>query len=453
MPRKSGLFRRWFGRRITSHDGFALLSITLIIGLVLAYMAVMVDSQTTLNRAMRQLEQDLSAEQLAEAGMHHAFHCIRADYGVSCDNVGELYLGETNTAFGDGNFTTTVTGSGDTRTVTAVGTSAIGRSFTVRAEISLAPNVTATPGFDHAIQAGDLGVVIENNAEVDGAPIYSDADVECGNNAEINYPIFVTRPGGEIYNCDDLPEAHADVIRKSDIDGDAYYRSAADFIQSSASGHQYPDSPTPTELPLPSFDLDAWHALALKGGTVIGDYQPADGTTLGPVHVRGDLHLEENVAVTVTGPIWVEGDVELDQNSSLTLHAAYGAASSVLLADTPDNRLTGGYVSVENNVELNGSGTDGSYLLVVSANSSTDDDEPAIAIANNAAGAIFYAPFGGVRLQNNARAVATVGRRVYIDQRAEIDYDNHDRTPSDMVNATSAVGSWLMRPGSWREIK
>jgi len=46
-------------------------------------------------------------------------------------------------------------------------------------------------------------------------------------------------------------------------------------------------APTPPPPALPTFDLDFWRSEALLGGTISGDYYPADGESLGPVVIDG----------------------------------------------------------------------------------------------------------------------------------------------------------------------
>lgn len=435
--------------------GFALIATTILLGIILTLSVSLLDFSLNAQRTSKYVEQTTDAVLLAEAGIHKAIYCLKATSGTNCGgSYGAGYTGESNVGFGTGKFTVTVSGAGASKTITATGTSAGGVTQTIRTQASTDAPSQSQPGFDYAVQASDLGVQLENNAEVNNGVVYTDSDVTCGNNAEVNYDIFVSKVGGKIDNCDGVIDAHADKVLNSQVLGDAFYKNdPADVAGTSVAGTKFANQATPAPLTMPVFDKAFWENVAESGGILYGDQSPADGDTLGPIKIAGDLTLNNNVDVIVNGPIWVAGNITMSNNTSFALAAGFGPSSGVIIADDPADAVNGGIIDISNNSAIVGSGTDGSYILMYSANTRTSDASPAIKVANNADGGIFFAPNGSIRIHNNGSAVAAVARRVYLDNNATINYDNTGATPSTMSIATVAGGIWRFLQGVWRQFK
>ncbi|OGL74021.1 hypothetical protein A3C96_00690 [Candidatus Uhrbacteria bacterium RIFCSPHIGHO2_02_FULL_60_10] len=437
------------------HRGFALLSAALLLILVMAFGMTVVNFSMTTSRSNKVAQLRLTAEQIAEAGVNRAVACLNAVSGANCGGFfGTAYPGEVDVTFGGGSFTTIVTGSGELRSVISVGLPASGPARTVQTDVTRDPIYAAATNFDFALQAGDAGVIFQNGADINDGSIWSNADVLCGNNSDIDQDVYVAKPDGVIDNCRLNGDAHADRILNSTIQGDAWYRShPADFLHSSAEGVEHRNSATPESKPLPTVDYPFWRRSAEEGGLIVGDFAPGDNSTLGPVKITGNLILNNGVDVTMTGPIWVVGNVTMTQNSSLTLHPGYDNNSSVLLADNPVDNSAGGAVLLENNVVIRGSGQPNSFVYVISTNNSLSDTLPALQVSNNAEGGIFLAPNGVARLNNNAAVTIVAGRRVYLDQNSDVYYRHGGYDPSQTSLSTVTGDRWRLKPGTWREIR
>ncbi len=435
--------------------GFALIVTTVLLGVVIAVSVTLLDMSLSMQRTSKTVERTYDATLLAEAGIQKAIYCLKADAGANCGGAyGPSYAGESNVGFGAGKFSVSVTGTGSARSITATGQAPGGYTQTIATQVSLDAPSRSQPGFDYAVQASDLGVQLENNAEVNNGVVRTDSDVVCGNNAEVNYDIYVSRAGGKIDNCKGVIDAHADQVLNSKVLGSAYYRNdPADISGTAVSGAKHPNQATPVGQTLPTFDKAFWENVAESGVVVYGDYSPADNSTLGPIKIVGNLTLSNNVDVIVNGPIWVVGNITMSNNASFTLAPGFGPSSGVIIADNPADTANSGIIDISNNAFISGSGTDGSYVLMYSSNTSTADSSPAIKVANNAAGGIFYAPDGAVRIYNNGSAVAAVARRVYLDNNAAINYDNAGTTPSSMTIAQVAGGVWRFLQGAWHQFK
>ncbi|KPJ84878.1 hypothetical protein AMJ57_05195 [Parcubacteria bacterium SG8_24] len=429
----------------TARDrGLALISTTVVMTVAFSLAVSLISFMLTSRQAAVRFEAKINSLQEAEAGIQKALFCLNTDTGAPCGGTfGTGYVGESDHSFNGGEFTVTVTGTGDRRLITSTGSAMPGQKTTVMAEAVMATQPYTETHFDFALLVTDQ-VGLDNNAVVDNGPIHSAADVECGNNVDILSDVIVSKIGGRIYNCDIGGDAHADELNKVDAGGDCYWRT--DFINTACGGTVYPDEPTPPPPALPTFDLDFWRSEALLGGTISGDYYPADGESLGPVVIDGKLILDNNVDVIMTGPIWVMDEFEMVNNATITLDPSFGEMSSVIFADHPTENL--GRIKIDNNAQLNGSGQPGSYILMVS----TMADDTAIEVKNNAAGAVFLALEGGVKIDNNASLVAVAGRKVFMKNNAEITYDPDSLPQGLTLQTAGGSGYWELIPGTWREI-
>jgi hypothetical protein len=132
----------------------------------------------------------------------------------------------------------------------------------------------------------------------------------------------------------------------------------------------------------------------------------------------------------------VEGNVTVSNNATVRLSASYGTSEGVIVSD--------GIINIENNAEFAGSGSTGSYLMVLSTSSSSS----AITLSNNGGAVILYAANGTVNLANNAGAKALNGKQINLNNNAVIVYDS-GLVNSNFVNGPS--GGWGIT--SWKEVK
>lgn len=431
--------------------GFAVIATTLILSIAFAFAVILLDVVLTGRQAGRSLSETLSAGQAAEAGVHKAIYCLNATAGTNCGGTyGTSYAGEANVAFGGGTFTTTLSGSGTLKTVTSTGYTNAGRKAIIIADLTNVPNED-TPGFSYALQSGAGGAHMENNSTINGT-IYSSGDVDCqSTNAVITGDAYSSKVGGKIEKCRTNFHSHADKILDGKVDGNAYYAvDPTDIAGTTVTGTKYSGQATPADAPLPSIDLDFWRDSAEDGGIIYGDYHPADLSDLGPVKIVGDLIMDNNVDITVKGPIWVVGDILTGNNSTFTLDSSFGSYSTAILADDQSDLANSGKIDITNNTGIFGTGDPQSHLLFMTTNTSTVDTAPALSVANNASGAVFYAMSGTLRLQNGAGAKSLAGYRLFIDQNATITYVASDFTGSF---SNSPGGTFRLKEGTWREAK
>jgi len=432
--------------------GFTAVTIAIFVTLILAFALTMMSLSMSTRKVETSQQYSVDAAQIADAGIQKSIFCLNAMSGTNCGGTfGANYSGETNVPFGGGTFTSLVSGSGAVRTITVTATTATGLVRKVVTDLTTIPPTDGT-GFSYALQSGDGGAYMENNSAISGT-IYSNSDVVCQTaNAHVTGDAYVTKPGGKIDHCWVSYQAHADKILSSKVDGDAYYKDdPADISGTTVPvGHKHSGSTTPTPADLPSVNLEFWHESATAGGTISGNYAPADNSTLGPVEIDGDLTMNNNVDITIKGPVWVRGNITTGNNCSFTLDSSFGSYSTVILADDPDDLADHGIINISNGTGIYGSGDPKSHILFISTNTSIDDANPALLVANNASGAVFLATSGVLKLDNNAGAKSLAGYRLYLRQNATVTYAESEFT-GQFSNSPGLT--WHTSAGTWREIR
>lgn len=195
--------------------------------------------------------------------------------------------------------------------------------------------------------------------------------------------------------------------------------------------------PDPAQVPMPISDQNIldWKTEAEAGGVHSGNYILNDDSgSLGPKKIVGNLSISNNAILTVEGTLWITGNMIVDNNATINLSSAYGSSEGVIIVD--------GTVSIGNNSIFNGSGIDGSYLMVLSTSTSTS----AITLSNNGGAVILYAAYGTVNLANNADAKSLNGKFIHLSNNATVTYDS-GLANANFVNGPS--GGWEI--GGWKE--
>lgn len=193
----------------------------------------------------------------------------------------------------------------------------------------------------------------------------------------------------------------------------------------------------PVEISMPISDQNIldWKDEALAGGTYTGNYSLSGSNgNIGPKKISGDLMVQNNATLTVNGTLWITGNVNISNNATVKLASGYGSSEGVIIVD--------GTVSIGNNANFQGSGTSGSYVMILT----TSNSSGAINLQNNAGAVILYAANGTINVSNNAGARSLTGYSVNLSNNAVITYD------SGLANSnfsSGPSGSWNV--SSWKE--
>lgn len=206
----------------------------------------------------------------------------------------------------------------------------------------------------------------------------------------------------------------------------------------------------PKEMPIPEYVLDGWETNAENGGTYDGPcpYKPANGTSLGPIKIPCDVEINGTKTVTLTGRVWITGDLDIKNSAVLKLDPSYNDKSEVVIAHDPNDPAGNGKIAVQNSAQILGSGSNGSYIMVVSRNNSaeTGGDETAIDIKNSSSASIYYAPHGKVVAQNASQDVhlkTVTAWQLELKNSASVEYEE------DLAEVKIPYDQWIIT--SWGE--
>ena len=198
-------------------------------------------------------------------------------------------------------------------------------------------------------------------------------------------------------------------------------------------------------LPISEAQIDVWESEAEVGG-VVGDQIYSSGTrNLGPKKINGDLILSNTAEIVVTGTLWITGEIRLSNSAILRLDPSYGGSSGVIIAGI-DESATTGYIEIANSAQVLGSGSLGSYIMLLSQKEGTGSD--AIKTSNSSAAAILYAGEGQIEISNSAALKEITAYKLEINNSATVTYE------SGLANSNFSSG-----PGggyeilSWKEIE
>lgn len=232
--------------------------------------------------------------------------------------------------------------------------------------------------------------------------------------------------------------AHANTLSGDTIDGDGYYQTKTG---TTIGGTAYANSadPGPQDMPISEGQIDQFRSDGEAGGTITGDVSLINGasSSLGPKKIAGNLTISNNGHLTLNGTLYVQGNLDVSNNGIVSLAPGYGENSGVIIVD--------GTVNIDNNTTFTNSGTPGSYILVLT----TDSSASAMTLSNNGAAAIFYAANGTTTISNNASLKEVTAFQLSLANNASVQYESGLAD----VNFSSGPGaSWILKAGSTREI-
>ena len=239
-----------------------------------------------------------------------------------------------------------------------------------------------------------------------------------------------------------IGDAWANIVNNVDVAGNLYCKSGSG--NNKACDTSQPD-PVAQPFPISEGNIMQWKSEAESGSTIEGDYTINDTTAiLGPVKINGNLTVTNNTTLTINGTVWVTGNISITNNVVIRMSAGYGDASAAVVTD--------GRISLSNNVEFYGSGTQGSYIMLLSTSdcpvSPSCGGSDAITIGNNVGAVILNAQKGTISFSNNASAKEAVGNKISLSNNAVISYE----TGLANVNfASGPSGGWDIV--SWKEVE
>lgn len=365
---------------------------------------------------------------LSESGAEDAYFRLKNAKPISSSTVLAL----------DGNTTTTtIIDSGyNEKTISSLGDV---DSRQRKSELVLSAGDGAS--FSYGIQTGTGGFVIGNSV-IEGS-VYSNGTIVSTNlNARITGSAFAA--GGLI---DDLN------IGTAGEGGDAW---AAQVVDSTVIGNLYcimdngsnnkacdiskGGSPPEASMPITQEMIDLWKSHTAddihEGNLII-----SEPTAMGGKRITGNFTI--NADLTITDTIYVLGTIYTANGVNIYLSPSYGATLGILLTDSP--------VNLSNNVQFYGSGSEGSYIMLLTTSSCPTtgcSSTNALEIANNVGAVILSAQNGTANIKNNINLNELVAKRIVIGNNATITY------LSGLANASftsGPSGGWNIQ--SWKEVE
>ena len=347
------------------------------------------------------------------------------------------------------------------------------RSVQVQATIGI-----TTIGFNYGVQVGNGGLEMSNSAKIIGN-VYSNSNIVGTNSARIQ-GTAIAAGTSRIDGMDVDNNAQARTIRgSSNITGNATVSAlqsstvtgnvVADSISSctiggtaiydtrsscSVGGATTTPNPNPypqaSVLPLPISEaqIATWENEAAAGGAVGNQIFSSGTRNLGPKKINGDLILSNTAELVVTGTLWVTGEVRLSNSAILRLSSGFGSQSGAVVAGINEDS-SAGYIEISNSAQVLGSGTTGSYILMLSQREGVgstaikQDNNPGTPILH----AILYAGEGMIEIANSAAMKEITAEKLKISNSATVTYESG---LADANFSSGPSGGWEVLDGTWQ---
>ncbi|MBX4187759.1 MAG: hypothetical protein KW793_01325 [Candidatus Doudnabacteria bacterium] len=463
MINKQNLIRKYSsGQVMILTIVFSAILLSLMAGLIGYWMTQIAHHRQSLART--------KALNIAEAGVEMALWKLNNQPG---------YNGEVSTFYGEGEYNVTITElSSTTKLVRADAFVPNATSPRGKRSVQLTLVIgTTNVGFNYGVQVGDGGLEMANSSQVVGN-VYSDGDIIGTNSARIQGTAIAA--GTSIIDgmdVDNNAQAHtirnnssimgnatvsvlqnstvggnlqADSISSCTVGGSAVYDTRTsctiDGTATSPNPNAYFQAPV-VPLPITEEQIDGWEDDAESGGSIGTQSFSSGSRSLGPVKINGDLILSNTAELIITGTIWVTGQLSILNQSILKLSPGYGGLSGMVLVGT-DESPTEGFIDISNNTEILGSGTAGSYLMLLSQK----EGFASTAIRNNNTGvaAILYAGEGTIELGNSAAMKEVTAGKLVVANTSTVTYETG---LANTAFTSGPGGGWEVMDGTWQLVQ
>lgn len=209
-------------------------------------------------------------------------------------------------------------------------------------------------------------------------------------------------------------------------------------------------SSTPTTLPFPfsTSDIQGWKDEATAGGTYSGNLtlDNIDATSTSALKINGNLTITDAARMTISGTLYVTGNLSVQGDTDLILNSSVGSGSLVVVVD--------GTANIGNAANVSGSGTAGSYMVIVSTSncggSSSCSGTPAVRLSGAAGAVVLLAPNGQVTFDGSASAKAVAAYKMSLTGATTLNYESG--LSSIDFGGTGGGGGSTWITDTWKEI-
>jgi hypothetical protein len=376
---------------------FLAVSLVLIFGMATPVLKQQAVARNTLNSQTSYF--------LAEAGMEDVVYRLKSGMPVSpIESINTI----------GGNIDIVVTDTIDGKEIVATGDS---QNILRKLETGLIFGDGVS--FHFGILVGAGGFTLSNNAGVNGN-IFSNSSISGSNGAFVTgSAVAVGTINSMIVGTGTTGDAHAPTVTNSTIRGSLYCQTGSGNNKTCNTSLS---NPTPNNFPISDQEILDWKDAAAAGGTIGGQTLSGTNNELGPVKINGNLTLSNTSTLTLNGTVWITGNLAVSNDATVRLDSLYGSSGGMIIVD--------GVSTLSNGSQFEGSGTSGSYIMLLSTNNTGN----AIVLSNNAEAVILYAPNGTVQLSNNANVKQITAKTISLSNNAIIDYEQ------GLTNATFSSG-------------
>lgn len=235
-------------------------------------------------------------------------------------------------------------------------------------------------------------------------------------------------------------DAWAHEVNNSNVSGTIYCQAASGNNKACDTSR-----PDPVQQPYPVSDgnIADWKSQATAGGVTNGSlsYGGDDEDTLGPQKIVGNLSVGSGAILEITGIVYVTGNVSVSGGGIIRLGSSYGENSGVIVAD--------GRISITGGGQVEGSGTSGSYLMMVTTSTCPTDcgGQPAIHASGGTGAVILNAQEGTIQFSGGAQAKQATGKTIEMSGGTTIHYETGI---ADMTFSSGPSGGWSLL--DWQEL-
>jgi len=305
--------------------------------------------------------------------------------------------------------------------------------------------------FNYGVQSGSGGLTLANSSSIVGN-VYSNGSVS-GDGNYIYGTVVSAGESGLINNIHATGTVKAHSIQNSVVDKDAYYGCDSCISNTTVGGESYSDSadPPPKSFAISDDIIDGWE-IAAESGTIVN----CSGTreirntevTIGPTKYTCNLTIKGST-VTLAGPVWATGNIYFDTGSIIRVATTSGRKSEVMIADLPSDRTTSSKIIIGQTTTFQNSGTNGSYVGLISRNRSAEDggSVKAIDLGQSATGdVLLYTNHGLVSIGQSSNLKEVTGYKIELANSAQVVYQTG---VADPIFDTGPGGTWNIY--DWRE--
>ena len=308
-------------------------------------------------------------------------------------------------------------------------------------ERSVAVRVETADGvsFSYGVYVGSGGLTMSGSTRITGN-VYSNGPITGNSSSYITGSAISAGPTGSITGGGQWNQfrigtvsgtAQAHTVFGTNVTGALYCQTGTQ--NNKACNTTLPDA-TIQPFPITDTHIQEWKDAALLGGTHAGNYSLSGVATanLGAKKITGNLTVSGSSVLTVTGTLHVTGNLSVSGAGIVKLASAYGASSDAIIVD--------GTVTIAGSSPINGSGSAGSYILVLSNSTSSS----AINISGAAGAVILVAPNGTLTFSGSASAKEAMAKTMSLSGATNVTYETGliDPNFSSGPSGTYVVQSW-----------